>query len=141
MREEFIAACPFPFLVGQAELEEPYQPGRTLQFFDDGATLATRRAGLARGDDGQGGDEGPLVLAVRKVHDTFPDMITVGRTRNNDVVLHDVQVSKFHAYFRLLGGGRVELLDAGSANGTRVGYAVLKTKGAAHPVRVGDRIG
>ncbi len=47
----------------------------------------------------------------------FADMITIGRTSNNDVVLKDVTVSRFHAYFR----SRDNIwfvCDAGSKNGT-----------------------
>src|SRR3954466_1649933 len=49
----------------------------------------------------------PLVLPLRKVQSTFPSMITVGRTENNDLVIPDEQVSKFHAFFRVV-GDRVE---------------------------------
>lgn len=48
----------------------------------------------------------------------FSDMITVGRTLNNDVVVDIASVSKFHAYFRNEGDGVYSLTDAGSMNGT-----------------------
>jgi hypothetical protein len=133
-RAEFVTTCSFPFLVGKVTLHEPLQPQRALGF-EDGATLAILRAKLEKGAP----INEPMVLAVRKVQDTFPDMITVGRTRNNDLVLTDVQVSKFHAYFRVHGQD-VELLDAGSINGTRVGESPLPPKGPGHLVRVGDRV-
>jgi hypothetical protein len=59
-------------------------------------------------------------LPIRKVIDTFPNMITVGRTANNDLVVADVSVSKFHAFFGQTPRG-LELSDAGSKNGTWVG--------------------
>jgi pSer/pThr/pTyr-binding forkhead associated (FHA) protein len=77
------------------------------------------------------------VLPVRKQHDTFPSMITVGRTRNNDVVVADVLVSKFHAFFRVL-DDHYELADAGSQNGTRVGERVLVPKGPSLALQSGD---
>lgn len=49
----------------------------------------------------------------------FSEMITVGRTGNNDVVLNDVTVSRFHAYFKGSGGSWF-VCDSGSKNGTRV---------------------
>jgi FHA domain len=78
----------------------------------------------------------------------YPSMITVGRTRNNDVILPDESVSKFHAFFREAedapSGGATPaplfLQDAGSRNGTlldgqavptaRVGPAVAIHPGA-----------
>jgi pSer/pThr/pTyr-binding forkhead associated (FHA) protein len=76
---------------------------------------------------------------VRKVQGSFPSMITIGRTKNNDVVLSDPRVSKFHAYFRL-NAGAWELADAGSVNGTRIGDLVLPPKGQPQPVQFGDRL-
>ncbi|HEY2744250.1 MAG TPA: FHA domain-containing protein [Polyangia bacterium] len=80
----------------------------------------------------------PLVLPLRKVQSTFPSMITIGRTENNDLVVSDEQVSKFHAFFRLI-GDRVELSDAGSRNGTFVGSRKLAARGGSAPVNRGDR--
>src|SRR5207302_10503529 len=75
----------------------------------------------------------PLVLPLRKVQSTFPSMITVGRTDNNDLVVPDEQVSKFHAFFRLV-GERVEISDAGSRNGTFVGGRRIESRGASVPL-------
>lgn len=44
--------------------------------------------------------------------------VTVGRTQNNDIVLADSTVSKFHAFFRKNAYGEYLLQDAGSKNGT-----------------------
>jgi pSer/pThr/pTyr-binding forkhead associated (FHA) protein len=65
-------------------------------------------------------------------------MITVGRTENNDLVIPDEQVSKFHAFFRLV-GDRVELTDAGSRNGTFVGSRRLEARGSSAPLNARDR--
>ena len=40
---------------------------------------------------------------AKKPGASFADMITIGRTPNNDVVLRDVTISRFHAYFRQRG--------------------------------------
>lgn len=44
-------------------------------------------------------------------------MITLGRTNNNDLVLPDERVSKFHGYFQKSGEAWT-FTDAGSTNGT-----------------------
>ncbi|MFP2931597.1 FHA domain-containing protein [Pyxidicoccus sp. 3LG] len=62
--------------------------------------------------------------------------ITVGRTGNNDVVLDDGSVSRFHAWFgREEGQEGFLLTDAGSKNGSWVGGARLTPR---KPVAVED---
>jgi pSer/pThr/pTyr-binding forkhead associated (FHA) protein len=51
----------------------------------------------------------------------------------------DEQVSKFHAFFRIV-GDRVELSDAGSRNGTFVGNLRLEPKGPPRAVRNGEQV-
>ena len=75
---------------------------------------------------------------IKKPGAAFADMITVGRTGNNDVVLVDVTVSRFHAFFRRR-GDRWLLCDAGSKNGTRVGGQMLAARAEA-PLRSGATI-
>ena len=63
---------------------------------------------------------GPTVAVfpmAKKPGAPFSDMITVGRTANNDVVLNDVTVSRFHAYFKGSNGSWI-VCDSGSKNGT-----------------------
>ena len=127
-REQFIEACEFLFLVGSGSRGKADQS----DFADD--HTFTKPAGA---EPPRGG--APIVLAVRKVQQMFPSMITIGRTSNNDLTLPSTQISKFHAYFRLL-GGRLELGDAGSRNGTWVGPQRLEPKAAPVPVKPGDRV-
>ncbi|HTM19098.1 MAG TPA: FHA domain-containing protein [Kofleriaceae bacterium] len=56
---------------------------------------------------------------IKKRGAPFADMITIGRTANNDVVIDDVTVSRFHAFFRNVNGGWV-VADSGSKNGTTI---------------------
>jgi pSer/pThr/pTyr-binding forkhead associated (FHA) protein len=74
--------------------------------------------------------EEPLVIPVRKSKDNaFQRGVTVGRTANNDVVLDDGSVSRFHAWFqRDATGPGWSLADAGSKNGTRVNGERLKSR-------------
>jgi len=131
-RAAFASAFSHPFLVGEGVLHQA-RP-RRVATFDSGRTVSANEQTLAKRDEHK-----PLVLAVRKVHTTFPSMITVGRTKNNDVVIADVLISKFHAFFRVV-DARYELADAGSQNGTRLGERLLVPKGPTVPVRSGDVI-
>jgi hypothetical protein len=130
--ESFVRAFPHPFLVGEAVLRQP-RPGRTL-IFESGNTFNVDEQTLAKSQQGR-----RLVLPVRKSHQMFPSMITVGRTKNSDVVIPDVLISKFHAFFRLVDSHH-ELADAGSQNGTRVGERILEPKGPTVRLRSGDVI-
>jgi hypothetical protein len=72
----------------------------------------------------------------------FPDMITVGRTPNNDVVLRDATVSRLHAFFRQRGAGWL-VADAGSKNGSQLDGVPLEPRkeraiGGGQLVRIGD---
>ena len=50
----------------------------------------------------------------------FSHFIAAGRTRNNDVVVLDVSVSKFHALFKKDANDVYSVQDAGSRNGTAI---------------------
>lgn len=72
----------------------------------------------------------------------FADMITVGRTPNNDVVVNDITVSRFHAYFKLRDNEWV-ICDSGSKNGTFLAGVRLekrkeRTIMSGMPLRMGD---
>lgn len=142
-REAFVAAFPHPFLLALSGLEAPQGPARTIRMEGGpeliNAIMAERRRMKAEGKS-DGKDKGPVVLPVRKVQTTFPSMITIGRAKNNDIVVPDALVSKFHAFFRQLDDGEWGLADAGSANGTRLGDVDLPPKGQPERVRPGDRI-
>ena len=137
---EFVSAFPFPFLLGAA-LDRPVTgPTQTLRG-DAASTLAALRkqAAADRLTAAPKPGESRLVLPVRKIQGSFPSMITVGRTKNNDVVLADPLVSKFHAYFRLIDGAWL-IADAGSINGTRIGDIELPKRGQPQPIHWGERI-
>ncbi|HVK74501.1 MAG TPA: FHA domain-containing protein [Kofleriaceae bacterium] len=79
---------------------------------------------------------------AKKPGASFADMITIGRTPNNDVVLRDVTISRFHAYFRQRGDKWI-VADAGSKNGSEMAGDPLEprkerelTSGTA--LRIGD---
>lgn len=79
-----------------------------------------------------------LVFFVHKAartQDLFPDMVTIGRVPNNDIVLAFPTVSKVHAYLRSEGRAW-RLYDHRSRNGTFVGQRRL-APGGSHPLEDG----
>jgi hypothetical protein len=117
-RDEFARAYAWPFLVGAPSLSVPRAPMRTLV----GSMPALRGIDTVLPEvqeDSSAATPQLLVLAVRKRQDVFPEMITVGRTANNDIVINDATISKFHGFFREV-DDHFELVDVGSRNGTKV---------------------
>ena len=75
-----------------------------------------------------------LVYPVKNTgRSPFPRIVTVGRTKNNDIVLADVSISKFHAFFKEEGGAFV-LSDGESRNGTFVEGQRVPTSKQGKPV-------
>jgi len=64
-------------------------------------------------------------------------VVTIGRDKNNNVVLSDLLVSRNHAMVRRLGAGDYYIIDSGSSNGTSVNGGRI-----TEPTRLrnGDRI-
>jgi hypothetical protein len=84
-----------------------------------------------------------LVFPVRKTERSLiARFYSVGQTRTNDVVIRDVSVSKFHAFFQDADDGGFLLQDARSTNGTFVNDERVPRQGQGEPVRVrpGDRV-
>jgi pSer/pThr/pTyr-binding forkhead associated (FHA) protein len=79
------------------------------------------------------------VMAVAKTQSAFGNMITVGRTANNDITVDDSHISRFHAFFRVHGDA-FELVDAGSRNGTWCGEYRILPKGPICNLRIGDEV-
>ncbi len=76
----------------------------------------------------------PVVMPLRKgpsTNNAFVMGVTVGRTDNNDLVLDDASVSRFHAYFlRDSRKNTWKLVDAESKNGTWAGATKLEPNGS-----------
>src|SRR4029079_11941383 len=129
-RDAFIRDRPWYFLFGMLRLERPYAPGRTQSLEivtavgERGLMTSAVLPALPFDDDL---DRVPHLFAVRKQTTMFESMVTIGRTQNNDIVLFDARISRFHAFFKVY-PDRVELGDAGSRNGTFVDGKSLGTK-------------
>jgi pSer/pThr/pTyr-binding forkhead associated (FHA) protein len=84
-----------------------------------------------------------LVFPVRKTERSLiARFYAVGQTRNNDVVIRDVSVSKFHAFFQDADDGGFLLQDARSTNGTFVNGIRVPRQGQGDPVKLqaGDQV-
>jgi len=86
------------------------------------------------------------VAPVRKRDQTNPYswMITIGRTRSNDIVLADASISKLHGWIRQQhDGGALSftVTDAGSRNGTHVNGRALRGQTGALPLGARLRLG
>ena len=129
----------FPFQ-GEGVKVESGQRDNLLSGYSEDTLLA--RLDNGGGGGGGGGGEIQIYPLVKKPNAPFADMITVGRTENNDIVLKDITVSRFHAFFRQRGEEWL-VCDAGSKNGTMLRGAALAPRkelpvGSSDAVRLGD---
>src|SRR5262245_13259075 len=69
----------------------------------------------------------------------FAGRISVGRARNNDIVLRDPSVSKFHAWFECDEAGHFYVGDARSKNTTKLNGHRIETTGMTH-LEPGDEL-
>jgi pSer/pThr/pTyr-binding forkhead associated (FHA) protein len=74
-----------------------------------------------------------------RVYEIRKDVLSIGRSRDSDIFLEDLAVSRLHASIVNMGNGNYALKDEGSANGTKVN-GQLATKYQPHPLQEGDRI-
>lgn len=128
-REAFLAAVKVPHVL----MEQRARSGRDSSF------LTVRLDKSALEDAQRGGRK--VIAPVEKragANNAFAMMITVGRASNNDIVVPDQRVSKFHAYFRS-DGKQWLLCDANSRNGTLLDGEAVPQQGGT-PVPSGARI-
>jgi hypothetical protein len=110
-REAFLAEYPHPFLL-ELTTGAPH-PAADFHTVHDVA-----RSRIEALDDPEHGVSAESrVFGVRKFTSQFAAKITVGRSKNNDVVVDDPRVSKLHAYVTVADGSHT-LIDAESSNGT-----------------------
>jgi pSer/pThr/pTyr-binding forkhead associated (FHA) protein len=133
-RAEFVATHAHYFLLGRRQLVPARRSTGQFRQIADGATHVVDPV-VMRED---AGESLGLVLPVRRRGGGAGD-ISIGRTVVSDIVVPDTLISRHHAFFRVL-DDRVELGDAGSANGTFVGGDELPPGGPVRVVAVGDLV-
>ena len=126
-REAFLARHLTPFLLVRSLGSVVETPG--YETFHDG--------GLTDGSDYRASWKHTLTVPLAKSgRNTFAQMVTVGRASNNDIVLNDPAISKFHAYFGIdPTSDAVSVRDAGSTYGTLIEGARVSDR---EPAPVGD---
>lgn len=134
-RSEFLAAVTEPHLVLWTELNDESDERPTAQFLTLAHPLPSSRGGPEAADDAP---RAVLPLKKRANGNAFSLMVTLGRAPNNDIVLADRRVSKFHAYFRRVGSGWT-VSDANSTNGTKVDEVPVPSERSVS-VRSGSRV-
>jgi len=88
---------------------------------------------LDDGDDvhSQTADLSIVVHCLRSANDGH--LVTLGRGRENDVVISDPSISRFHAFAKRDPGAGFLIQDAGSTNGTTAGGVNVPARGAGPP--------
>jgi pSer/pThr/pTyr-binding forkhead associated (FHA) protein len=120
--------------------QQQQQPGFAASPFEtpDGDRTVLRSAGpVSSGSVGivriEEGKEPGRIYEVRK------DTLSIGRSRESDIFLEDLAVSRLHASIINMGNGNYALRDEGSANGTKVNGQVVN-KYQPWPLQDGDKI-
>jgi pSer/pThr/pTyr-binding forkhead associated (FHA) protein len=74
-----------------------------------------------------------------KVYEINKDSFSIGRSRESDIFLEDLAVSRLHASIINMGNGNYALKDEGSANGTKLNGQMIN-KYQPYPLQEGDKI-
>ncbi len=93
-------------------------------------SAATGTTGYVRVEEGK---EPGRIYEIKK------DTLSIGRSRESDIFLEDLAVSRLHASIVSLGNGDYALKDEGSANGTKVNGQMVN-KYQSFPLKEGDKI-
>jgi len=110
---------------------ELHSPGVTVVNLESDEDPSDHTAGLSL-----------LAYPIRRTERSAGHLITFGRTANNDVVVPDISISRFHAFAKETESGRLAIQDAGSTNGTMVNSDSVPSQGHGPPIelKAGDRI-
>lgn len=114
-RERFVELFPHPFLIqitSLRDLEEGDPATGTVR-----STMPQPKESNLLGC--------PVYFVKKRETNPLTNLISIGRTANNDLALPYQTVSKFHAYFQ---AHDWSLVDAGSSNGTYIGRKPLKER-------------
>lgn len=114
-----------------AELHRPAGPSMTVVNLESDDETSDHTAGLSL-----------LAYPIHSTERSVGHLITLGRTANNDVVIPDISVSRFHAFAKEVEGGGLAIQDAGSTNGTLVNSDSVPSQGHGPPMELksGDSV-
>lgn len=126
--ESFCVRFPWPVMIAEDRTpEEAFQSTPTHVPSSSQGAARMRAVSLRR--------DAP-VLTLSGGVDPNAAEVTLGRSEDNDLVLHHTTVSGRHVVFRRTGDGIYTLEDLGSTNGTSVNGDALAP---GHPVRLHDK--
>lgn len=74
-----------------------------------------------------------------RIYEIRKESLSIGRSRESDIFLEDLAVSRLHASILNMGNGNYALKDEGSANGTKVN-GQLVNKYQTYQLQEGDRV-
>lgn len=136
-------AGPFP---NQASAPQQWQQGQAGYGQDPNATYAANADSdktMLRAPGQQTGSIGYVRVEEGKepgrIYEIKKESLSMGRSRESDIFLEDLAVSRLHASLVNMGNGSYALKDEGSANGTKVN-GQLVNKFQTYPLQEGDRI-
>jgi hypothetical protein len=132
------AAQAQPFQAANAPAAAPWQQqgGFGAGSYPDSDKTVLRPAGQQSGLGMVRVEEGK---EPGKIYEVRKEALSIGRSRESDIFLEDLAVSRLHASIVNLGNGNYALKDEGSANGTKVN-GQLVPKYQTYPLQEGDRI-
>jgi hypothetical protein len=83
-----------------------------------------------------------VAYPLRRTERSVGHLVTIGRTANNDVVIPDISISRFHAFVKQVEGGALHIQDANSTNGTGVNGIPVSAQGhgPASDLKAGDNV-
>lgn len=111
--------------IGASPLESPDGDRTMLR-----STGGTQGSGFVRIEEGK---------EPGRVYEVSKESLSIGRSRESDIFLEDLAVSRLHASIISQGNNNYALRDEGSANGTKVnGQPVNKYQ--PYPLQEGDKI-
>jgi hypothetical protein len=112
-------------LLSAADLSTPRPSITEVRLDDDAPARVESTANLAL-----------MVYALRRNGRSAGHLITVGRAPDNDVVVPDVSISRFHAFVKQGANGGWLMQDAGSTNGTTVNGSSVPRQGHGPPAEL-----
>jgi tetratricopeptide (TPR) repeat protein len=108
-------------------MDEQSLPNRTSS-----ESVQKKPLGFLKVEEGKG-------LSPGRIYEIHKESLSIGRSRESDIFLEDLAVSRLHASIVNMGNGSYALKEEGSANGTKVNGKWIN-KYQTYPLKEGDRI-